>query len=385
MVDSILIKDKSGQLKTVSLNMAPKISPVKTNTPYQPDGEKNNVPVMKETEPPVTAAVVNKPAEIKLNTIPVEKTAPAFYFNLDDEKEVEEFRGKELSNQQKKYKDSLAYLTENVLNDSQLKLNTEIEIRLKKLIDSRLRDVRTLRDTKDILVRATTEGGIGLDKDLAQKVLKLIEQGRIKMEEGLDKIVVEKETVKKEADSLPVQESVLINKIKPFATYIHPSYQPATINHLDGLRSKVVQPSVVVQDVNLPPQPRVRFSPFSALAPVPYSPFKRKYEVVGPVDELATFDLETFSSLAATPQEATQKIKNKINMLQDESFEKKAQGIRAWHSSAVYQFYLALGRESMESNQSIQNLILEKQGLHQPTLTYEQFEAIADLNEELSF
>ena len=72
-------------------------------------------------------------------------------------------------------------------------------------------------------------------------------------------------------------------------------------------------------------------------------------------------------------------------MLQDESYEKKEQGIKFWQSSEVYKKYLELGQQSITQNKSIQEIINDKKNKSQPTLSWEEFEAIGDLNSLLNF
>ncbi len=111
---------------------------------------------------------------------------------------------------------------------------------------------------------------------------------------------------------------------------------------------------------------------------------KSERKIFGPVEELASYDLNSFRNLAPTPKQSLDKIKDKILLLQDESYEKRAQAIKAWRSSPVYQNYLSLGQESMEQGKSVKQIIYDYKEQNKPTLSFEEFEAISDFNEEIN-
>ena len=91
--------------------------------------------------------------------------------------------------------------------------------------------------------------------------------------------------------------------------------------------------------------------------------------------------LEDFRRLGE-PQEAAQKIYQKIDLLADESLELKAEAIKAWKASPAYQNYLTIGHKSMESNKSVEEVIRHKTI---NDMSKFEFEAIGDLNRSLQF
>lgn len=105
---------------------------------------------------------------------------------------------------------------------------------------------------------------------------------------------------------------------------------------------------------------------------------------IGPVEELAEItplDLQRWGG----GENTTQIILDKINLLQEISLLKRAEGIRAWQRSSLAKLYLEIGREALEKRKSIQQLIREKENNHQPFLRIEDFEAINELNQKLRF
>ena len=56
-------------------------------------------------------------------------------------------------------------------------------------------------------------------------------------------------------------------------------------------------------------------------------------KLTGPVEELRAITLVDFRRLSRDPSEAAMKIKDKIDLLTGESFEKRSAGIAAWTAS----------------------------------------------------
>jgi hypothetical protein len=104
----------------------------------------------------------------------------------------------------------------------------------------------------------------------------------------------------------------------------------------------------------------------------------------GPIDELMALRLEDWRRYGGT-KEAVNRIIDKINLLAEESFLKKAEGIRAWKESEVNRIYLEIGIEAIDTNKSVEEVIRSRVAEHRPTLTLEEFNAIAELNQKLRF
>lgn len=107
--------------------------------------------------------------------------------------------------------------------------------------------------------------------------------------------------------------------------------------------------------------------------------------VMGPLDELSAMTLDEFRRLSPQPQEAVKHIANQLTVLEEESPAQKAAGIQAWGQSPLNQLYLRIGRESLDRMLSIDDVIRAQQERKEPTLSLEEFEAIADFNRTLRF
>ena len=105
--------------------------------------------------------------------------------------------------------------------------------------------------------------------------------------------------------------------------------------------------------------------------------------IQGPVEELANMDLINFNRIGDDPQMIINTIKSKIDLLEQESYTKRQQGINAWRRSPVYTMYLSLGEQSIHEGKPIETIIKEKIDQGKMILTYKQFQTIGELNGKL--
>jgi len=126
--------------------------------------------------------------------------------------------------------------------------------------------------------------------------------------------------------------------------------------------------------------------------PVSDSGSKKKIEdiktapkVMGPIDELKYLSLVNFRRLSEEPQEATLKIRKKIELLEKDGFDKKIKGILAWKKSPVNRLYILLGQEAVKKGISLQKLTEERLEKNKESLSWEEVRAVMDLNAKLSY
>ena len=108
-----------------------------------------------------------------------------------------------------------------------------------------------------------------------------------------------------------------------------------------------------------------------------------KKRLEGPIEELANLDLINFRRLSDNPENAMKKVKQKIDLLEQESFTKRHQGINAWRHSQVYQVYINLGQESIKQGISVNDVIKKRESSGEEVLTVKEFNAILELNRKL--
>jgi len=108
-------------------------------------------------------------------------------------------------------------------------------------------------------------------------------------------------------------------------------------------------------------------------------------KVMGPIDELKYMNLINFRRLDQDPNKIVAKIKQKIDLLEEEGYAKRLEGIRAWRTSPVNRLYLAMGQASISRNKPIDVIIEERKMAGKEYLNSQEFEAIMDLNKDLRF
>lgn len=110
-----------------------------------------------------------------------------------------------------------------------------------------------------------------------------------------------------------------------------------------------------------------------------------KERVVGPIEELRQLDFKTWQLLPGSVGSKVARLREKFNLLTEQSYNQRAAGIKAWRQSPLYRLYVEIGQESMEKGIAYQEVIKRGQRESRVTLTIEEFHALADLNKSLRF
>jgi len=105
---------------------------------------------------------------------------------------------------------------------------------------------------------------------------------------------------------------------------------------------------------------------------------------LGPIEELQTITLADWKRWGKS-EVAMERVKDKINLLAEESLVKKSEGIKAWKNSEINKLYLEIGTESIDQEKSVNQVIEQRKQQGKPTLTEEEFNAIVELNQNLRF
>jgi hypothetical protein len=139
----------------------------------------------------------------------------------------------------------------------------------------------------------------------------------------------------------------------------------------------VSAPPPVPRPATQPPPTPV--APKQTISDVAYTP-----KLTGPVDELRSMTIVDFRRLSKDPKEATLKIKDKIDLLGEQAFERKTDGVKAWQASEVNKTYLGMLRASLEG-EPLTQVIAKAQAASQAVLTKDEFDAVMELNRDLRF
>ncbi|MFH1621329.1 MAG: hypothetical protein ABIB04_04575 [Patescibacteria group bacterium] len=334
--------------------------------------------------------------------------------------------------------------------------------RLRYIISSRLRDVRTQFELKQLLERDTKVGGLGVTKEQAEGIAVQIEEGyrifhgEIASEEKqkLDKQLEEQkvkieERRKKEAEEHAqwYKEKVLAKKEgeerqKQIAERMKQTFgtigltTPVNVHPIDAKEKKaetqkfgelvnavtagaapiaapkeitdtkpVIKQGVVVSKTEtvLPgaqkpssssARPEIKVSKATAIMQsraqmiakprmddVKYAP----QQLSGPLQELKSLTLSEFRRLAKDPLIAADKIIERINILGQESFEKRLKGIQAWQACPLQAAYMDLVSESFKTGKQVVMLAEEKRKDGKDVPSPAELSAVISLNSKLHF
>lgn len=353
--DEILVKDESGEFKILS------------HGEFKPYQEKVRKPLVKpSTKLPVDTGM----EEPMLQPPPpvVRKETASFYFHPEDEEEVAKFKtaltGPTIG---KRY--SLDKVVNKVIENYQLSLDELLKSRLRNIIFSYLRDRRTLIDFQEALVRSSEDGGMNFSQEQVEKISNFLKEIKEKVETERGLVVDEEE-----------EGQVITSPIK---TVKEEPLRPEKPGLKPVPKVEKPQPEIKKEVKEVPPKKRLSFQ--RPVKKGKITDVKKEYKLFGPVEELASLNLQTFRQLGATTSERAEKVVRRIESLVEESLGKKAAGLKAWRSCPLYRMYIAVGQAGMEHELAVSKIIEQYQTGGKEILTLEEFEAITDINRQLRF
>ncbi|MDD5043528.1 MAG: hypothetical protein PHD51_02550 [Patescibacteria group bacterium] len=293
----------------------------------------------------------------------------------------------------------------------------ELEMRLRGIILTYLKDIRDKRETRETLERQIAKGGMSFEKGRAEKLVNFIDDLEKRRQAGEMGLKKEFPSPKKEFLAVPVKEALVgesSNKadVSQFVAKEREAFKESVI-----LKDKYLAPPPLAivkkeEGAELPsralekelskpglqkfvpplrpkitPQPPPASAPLKQTLVVERKPqiqdIKYKPRLVGPIEELRTLTLRDFRKLSEDPKIATEKIQNKINLLEEESFAKRMEGARAWQKSPLNQEYLKVGQKSLLEGKSVEQIIAENLSKSKESLNKAEFNAIMGLNKRI--
>lgn len=284
-------------------------------------------------------------------------------------------------------------LANEIIRESGVQMEPELEQRLKFVVVSRLKDVRKLSETRERLLSPALAGGVGLIQVDADKLIKMIEEARLQGEKIQSKKKEEKSkvAVKREPEDIM---SAMDRRPMPLVKTPKPPSTPAT----SADTRRPLPAMLKIESASGAEPAKVKFTALPELPPkpnakvlIPQVPSGRaKVEDVAyqmrlksPVEELGEMTLLDFHRLSPKTQVAIDKVYAKIEILGQEGLDKKIKGAKAWQGSPVYKIYTALLTESLLRGVAVDQMIAERQKQKQETLTSEEFKAIVLLNKKI--
>ncbi len=244
---------------------------------------------------------------------------------------------------------SLVVDIEPVLKKISFTVPTEYEARLRNIIELRLREVRNDDQTKDVLKRPFTEGGLQLDPVRVEEVL-----SACAYREQLS-LVGDQRVIKSAQNSRsPAYEP-------GFSGGKHSESSPRTVDE--------VIPKRTVETI-FSERPKAR----PIMNDVVYKPL-----AIGPIEEIGSLTLTDFRRLSPVAQDAAMRLEQKFVNLKGESIVLFLEALTAWRKSSLYQeytdrvLYALLHRESLDA-------ILRKT----KSISYEEFLSLVAMEKRLT-
>ncbi|MDP2790035.1 MAG: hypothetical protein Q8O51_02815 [bacterium] len=107
--------------------------------------------------------------------------------------------------------------------------------------------------------------------------------------------------------------------------------------------------------------------------------------VMGPIEVLGSLKIDDFRRLGGTPQACTLKIAEEFEVLGQDSFAQRAEGISAFRQSPAFKSYLMLGQLAMERKEEVREVVELMKAQGKQSLNEAEFEAIGALMRQFRF
>jgi hypothetical protein len=331
-----------------------------------------------------------------------------FFFSSEDEEEIRELTKKSIAEPQAQERVNNAADLEGrlaiIITKAEINFGSEeLTSRFKLILRTYLRGIRTRLDTKLTLTKAFESGGLGFDSDSAEMVLGLADKSEelLKSEPKKEAVATKppansldalmavgardieydlgKELAKKEAAKAvisPAPPAAEPAQVPPIATEIEP--QPEVPIQAFSKIPAVPQPEPEMEPLVIKHAPETGSK--IKMADIKYVP-----KTMEPSEELGFMDLASFRRLEKEPEKIIGKIRDKIKLLEAESYGKKLEAVKAWRQSPVNKLYLAIGEAAIANNKPIDIIIEERRAGGEEVLSSEEFEAIMTLNKDLRY
>lgn len=255
-----------------------------------------------------------------------------------------------------------------------LKLDEYTAKRLRNVVSTRLRDVRNAVQTRAMLERETHVGGVGLPADVAARVADIIEATYQAKHSAID------EEQRKRIESMQDEQRKKIDERKQRESEEHAAWYKQKVAGAKG-DVAVEQLRAAMQGKPMP----IATESTPAMAKPSMVDIVPPMRLSGLGDELKTMGIETFRRQAKTPEQAAEKIYQKLETLKRENFERWTDGVAAWRSSPLQQQYLRLVTESFSTAKPVAQLVEEKRKIDPNLPTAEELGAIIALNARIQF
>jgi hypothetical protein len=346
---------------------------------------------------------------------PIVKGA-SFFFSPDDEAEIRELTKKidtekktEVAAEKELPLKTIEEKLKEIIGQAKINFGSAVLAdRFSSILKTYLLGIRNKLEVKSTLIKPFSNGGLSFDEESAQKIMVLADRILSNKPDQTVKNIISYSETRPPKPGISSDKPVILrdapydfSKLKKQADKIK-----ADLEKLDTEHELAVPRSTPAKPLSKPKSQTPANPPSEAAADAGLMPLiKRRFEaenlgpsqrirvedvkyvpkVMGPLDEIKYLDLINFRRLDKDPVRATEKIKTKIDLLEEEGYGKRFEGIKSWRSSPLNKLYLQLGQISIGSNKPIDVIIEERKMKNLQYLSSEEFKAIMDLNKRLRF
>ena len=317
------------------------------------------------------------------------KSRSYFYFDAEDEKDVEKFKKHEVvaSGRGKEFIERIDKTADEVINHSFVNISDENGKRkLKSYLTAYFRGIRDILQTKEALAKPLASGGMEFDAMAIEKVMALAkeefhkihsvsaerknESGIMNPAEGEARQGRQEPSgvEEKKMESVEKKEENSIKNQDENDEHQRQQSSPQAISYKLQATSSVVRrerPQVI--DTDKPKIAEVRL------------PSK----LTGPLEEIEQISLRDLRRFAQNHQGFADRTMERVKILENESFEKRMMGIAAWRKSMLYQQYLNVIQNSLERNISIPEMIGAVIEAESQNMSLREWQTVNRLNREL--
>lgn len=313
-------------------------------------------------QPQAQAAPISK----KVSVYPQDYVQTSFpkndYFDFADMQDVDKFRAiGALPFSSHQFEDKLKAIAQMLPAEIAKRFKEERLLwkRFESVILTYLKDIRDRLETFSRLVAKEKDGGVGLDHETAERIFEVLD-GKVTFKPHM------------------TLNEHKIGTLKPLERVVLPQSQKQE----DEAQKKSVVERVPLQKINVISRGATAQRVTDIIARGEDRRQKAAPQIVDPVEFYGTLSLLDLRR-EKTPEEFTRKIQDKIESESVDDYSHKTKTIGAWKRSPLYKLYLTIGQQSLMQGMSVV-AYLTKKG-EENFMTYEEFEAIGELNRRLRF
>lgn len=253
----------------------------------------------------------------------------------------------------------------------------QLQKRLANIVSTRLRDVRNAVQTRAILEREDRVGGMGFAPDEAARISGIIEAAYNEHRASIE--TEEKQRIQ----SVQEEQKKKIEERKQRESAEHAAWYREKVQNARGDAAVEQLRTIMTQQPQTGVDSRLRGNDTSQKQTM--QDIVPPQRLSGLAEELGSMDIEAFRRQSKSPEQAAEKVFQKLESLKRESFERWTEGIESWRKSPLQQQYLKLVTESFTSARPVAELVEEKRKTDPKLPTADELGAIISLNARIQY